>query len=369
MVHCRIVCPLIIATLLALPLANDSGAAEPAATALIGVNYFAGWWEPTPNKWQGPDKVDWRPKYPDRLPLLGQYNEQATMDREIVAAAEHGVDFFQILWYASDPGVDWGPNTERVNVAVDQFMKSPEAHRMKFFVEYCNHPPFGITDPQQWNKCVDFWVQCMQHPSYLRVGGKPVFKVHGSGAFYQQCGGSPEKVRVFVDVLRNAARKAGIGELLIGCGAVGPDPIREAHWVAKLFDFTSEYMDVPQLPQQEQEYADEKLSDWHARWRTGHTDDVIPSVPFLGAGWNPRPWGDPRPAFTLPNQTQWTAALRKLKSDLETGRFGYPLPDGKRQPAATLYCWNEFGEGGIVAPTQGDQYMKLEAIRDVFGER
>jgi len=32
-----------------------------------------------------------------------------------------------------------------------------------------------------------------------------------------------------------------------------------------------------------------------------------------------------------------------------------------------IYAWNEFGEGGIVAPTKGDGMMKLEAIREVFG--
>jgi hypothetical protein len=32
-----------------------------------------------------------------------------------------------------------------------------------------------------------------------------------------------------------------------------------------------------------------------------------------------------------------------------------------------IYAWNEFGEGGIVAPTRGDGRIKLEAIRKVFG--
>lgn len=35
--------------------------------------------------------------------------------------------------------------------------------------------------------------------------------------------------------------------------------------------------------------------------------------------------------------------------------------------AFTIYAWNEFDEGGIVAPKQGDQYMKLEGIKTVFG--
>lgn len=90
-------------------------------------------------------------------------------------------------------------------------------------------------------------------------------------------------------------------------------------------------------------------------------------MPFIGAGWNPRPWGDPRPAFQLPDRRQWKAALEKVRVDLDSGKFGFPLPDQRRQPAVTIYCWNEFGEGGMVAPTQGDQSMKLEVIREVFG--
>jgi hypothetical protein len=31
-----------------------------------------------------------------------------------------------------------------------------------------------------------------------------------------------------------------------------------------------------------------------------------------------------------------------------------------------IYAWNEFGEGGIVAPTRGEQGLKPEAIRAVF---
>jgi hypothetical protein len=33
----------------------------------------------------------------------------------------------------------------------------------------------------------------------------------------------------------------------------------------------------------------------------------------------------------------------------------------------TADAWNEYGEGGILSPTQGDGYMKLDTIADVFG--
>jgi len=76
---------------------------------LTGVNYFAGWWKPLPNKWHRHDSSlatehgsDWRPDFPNRVPLLGEFNCQETMDLEMEAASDYGVDFFPILWYYNE---------------------------------------------------------------------------------------------------------------------------------------------------------------------------------------------------------------------------------------------------------------------------
>jgi hypothetical protein len=37
------------------------------------------------------------------------------------------------------------------------------------------------------------------------------------------------------------------------------------------------------------------------------------------------------------------------------------------QKSFVIYAWNEFGEGGIMAPTVGEREMKLEGIQSVFG--
>ncbi len=47
--------------------------------------------------------------------------------------------------------------------------------------------------------------------------------------------------------------------------------------------------------------------------------------------------------------------------------LGLPKRDGTQQKVFTIYAWNEFGEGGIVAPTRGKGTMMLECIQDVFG--
>jgi hypothetical protein len=106
------------------------------------VSYFAGWWRPLPNKWNyDPAVGDWRARFPQRVPLSGEYNDQPTMDKEIVVAAEHGIDFFLILWYYNGPNnsQEREKNSRFLNEGVKTFVNSPEAHRMNFVIEYCNH--------------------------------------------------------------------------------------------------------------------------------------------------------------------------------------------------------------------------------------
>ena len=117
---------------------------------LVGVSYFAGWWKPLPNKWNyDPAIGDWRPQFPERVPLLGKYNEQPTMDKEIIAASRHSVDFFLILWYYNGPNEsqERETNARYLNDGLKTFVNSPEAYRMKFAIEMA-HPRFTGTSRQ-----------------------------------------------------------------------------------------------------------------------------------------------------------------------------------------------------------------------------
>ena len=42
--------------------------------------------------------------------------------------------------------------------------------------------------------------------------------------------------------------------------------------------------------------------------------------------------------------------------------------EGGRKKVLLIYAWNEFGEGGIMAPTRGEKEMKLESVREVFNK-
>jgi hypothetical protein len=347
---------------------------------LVGVSYFAGWWRELPNKWHGQGwkigQPDWRKEYPGRVPTLGHYNEQATMDREIIAASEHGVDFFAMLWYFPKPGSKETENAPKLNRGLEQFIASPEAHRMRFFIEYCNSPRFSAEGDGQWAECIPTWVQAMKNRSYLRVDGRLVFKVHGINEFLRANDNDIETCRRRLDILRRAVRDAGLGEMIIGVGISGSPPTLGRNWPpATIFDFTGNYMDVPKIGEREGEFPYHALADHARETLRQRVGDPLPWMPYLAAGWNPRPWtykGAPshyQRFFTFPTREEFTAELRWMKESLARHpSLGLPRKDGTTRKAFTIYAWNEFGEGGIVAPTQGSGTMMLDAIQEVFGK-
>jgi hypothetical protein len=238
---------------------------------------------------------------------------------------------------------------------------------MQFSIEFCNHPPFHVKDFKDWNKCIDIWLKYMKHPSYLKINGRPFFKVHGAGAFLKDAGGK-ENAKKWIEHFRKRVKDAGLGELLVGGGNTGI--VWKGHWAVDIFDFSTEYMHVPKLEAKETDYHYNSLAAGIIETRGIHRFDEISFIPFMAAGWNPRPWRGhaKRPAFTLPTKAQWTRELKRMARDLENlSNMGIKLNNGKRQKIFTIYAWNEFGEGGTVAPTQGQKYMKLEGIKEVFG--
>jgi len=348
---------------------SEISALEPADDILVGVNYFAGW-QRDKGGWFSKEQ-DWRPQYPERIPLLGQYNDQETMDKEIIAASDYGVDFFSILYYYDGPGQDrrWSPS--RLNLGIKYFVNSPQAHRMKFIVEFCNSHSFKIKTDSQWDHCINIWVNAMRHPSYLRIDGMPVFKIHGwSDLLIKNNDDDLEKCRKRVASLRQSFRDAGLGKVLIGCGD-GPGLLfGPGHPAAEIFDFGNTYMGVPEIPKRDIEHPYSVLTEYINNDRQNHAKDAIGYVPYIATAWNPRPWvGNQRHNFKFPTRSQWLGQLRKIRDDLNScDNFGIILPNGRRQKIFTIYAWNEFGEGGFLAPTTGEGYMKLEAVKQVFGK-
>eukprot|EP00041_Stephanoeca_diplocostata_P023319 m.570821 g.570821 ORF g.570821 m.570821 type:complete len:281 (-) comp22265_c1_seq1:739-1581(-) len=88
-----------------------------------------------------------------------------------------------------------------------------------------------------WDALSATWVRAMGHPRYLKIGGRPVFKVLIPEVFLNnQCGGNVTLAEALLQRLRVASRAAGVGEALVGGGwqtpaipAAGPPPTPRPH--------------------------------------------------------------------------------------------------------------------------------------------
>ena len=114
-----------------------------------------------------------------------------------------------------------------------------------------------------------------------------------------------------------------------------------------------------------------ECGDYQGAARTNHSHDRVPYLANVIAGFNPRPWEEHSPSFAFPTEAEWEAVLTQVKAQCEDPANKFGFPDASKpnsyQPAFNIYAWNEYGEGGITAPTQGDGFMKVKTISRVFG--
>ena len=352
------VLPIILTLLIAAPL----GAAEP--DVLVGAYYFSGWWEEQPNKYTT-SHIDWRDHYPGRIATLGEYNDQPTMNREIRAAADHSVHFFQFLWYFQGRKTV-EEHQDKLNAGINLFISSPDNDRLHFTVEFVNQPPFGIYEDKDWEASCREWVKLMNHPRYLRLGGKPVFKIHSLDAFRQQNASDNAKVASRLKKLRDIAKSQNAGDLIISAGvmtAAVPKPDD-----CEMYDFLTTYMDVPNLRPSVHPYPYKDLiAQAQNAWKLYGEKSSKPYVPCVPVGWDPRPWKDTRPSFSEPTDDEWFAALASVKHAMDKSpNLAIPISPGRSQKMILIYAWNEFGEGGILAPTQGNRSMPLHILKRAF---
>ena len=330
---------------------------------LIGINYFNGWNRNDPNRWHRNGR-DWRLDYPERIPETGCYNDVETMSAEMDIAAEKQVDFFQMLWYVQKPERE--KNSRHLNDCFPNFMACENNYKIKFVLEFCNHPPYEILEDWLWEDSVDEWTEIMKHKQYLRINGKPVFKVHGLNYFYTQCGESDQKVAERLDYLRLVARNKGIGEIIIGAGVMSDAVNGNEIKCSALVDYTTTYADFPKDDYAEKPYPFTMLTKQASEGRKVISKQVkSPYVPFVMSGWYPRPWGVKTGQYDYPTHEQWADCLSQLKSDLDENEN--MRLEGKKM--FTIYAWNEFGEGGIMAPTAGFGTMRLDTLSEIFGKR
>lgn len=99
-------------------------------------------------------------------------------------------------------------------------------------------------------------------------------------------------------------------------------------------------------------------------WIYNHSGFGIPYWPHVTVGWARYPWSERDQVIPNPEDLNWPS-FTLLKQNFETAR-GYVDTFGPVRTGGivTIYAWDEYGEGGVLAPTKGNGYSALQAMRE-----
>jgi hypothetical protein len=295
----------------------------------------------------------WRTRLPWFAEVTGpgtvrtRADNQAVADREIELAADLGLDYFAFLWYDSDREV--GSEDEGMMRGLRLYRASPARDLVKYTV-IIDGQRLGL--PAERAAVVDR----MQDPNWVKVDGRPLLF---TGMWYPAA-------RADVDALRAASIAQGTGDPYVVHMVVSGNDHAQAVEVA-----TGSGADAVTW------YAAGVTSAAGAPYaalargvRTAW-DQVSARgaavVPTVMTGWDPRPRVE-RPPFWGGSGPNWYQP--PTPAELAT-EFATALTwAGQRgAPAVIAYAWNEYDEGGWLAPTLVPEVARTDAVRDALARR
>jgi hypothetical protein len=332
---------------------SESATARSTPRARVGVYYFDGW----AGRHKLAETAAWARNAPthlterllkesaDREPIWGWRDDsQPIMEQQIAWAADHGVDFFSFCWY-------WSKDEKAIredpkHTGLELYLKAKNNARLRFCLMIANHQGFLLEGAEAWKKAADLWMPYLTHKQYVTVGGNPLLIIFNPGNG-DQAG---------FEYLQQAARKAGLpGVAIAACGEGS---------VTTGYTHRTRYNVVPGWFKGPEAHQYQELFEAHkAEWR-GSPDQ--PCIPALAAGWDSRPWEGPegyQPCWYYPDRTpeQFASFVRQTIAWMEENPTQTPA-----ERLMLIFAWNEYGEGGWLAPTKGDPHAKyLKALRSV----
>lgn len=321
--------------------------------------------------WKAGTHYGWKKiePWPERKPVIGWYNEgePAVADWHIKMALEHGISGFIYCWYRTSKNE---PVKQSLGHAIhDGLLHArylPMFHYGIMWENGCG-AGCGSTDDLMQN-LLPFWIEnYFSHPSYVRIGGKPVLYIWVPRNMTRDLGGS-DKVREALQRMRTACREKGLGGLhIVGC--IGHESLDSLKQMAtEGWDATSAYGNHWRQPREVRTFGsfvgapfESFVEQQEAVNQFKQQAGLLPDIPSAMMGWDPRPWNS--------GHFFWSENTAEKFRDLcvRTKRIVDADPRTGPEKNHVIFCnWDEFGEGHYLEPTRGSGFAYLDAIRDVF---
>lgn len=332
----------------------------PPAAANLGVFYYPGWKDDVPGATARPwERIK---PYPERKPLLGWYaeGEVSVMKQQLQWMQAAGINYVVFDWY-------WDGSKPWSDHALQAYLQAGNP-QVKFAVMWANHTE-APKSAMFFYGMVRHWIDhYLQRPDYLRIQGKPV-------VFIMQGGSLDEKARKFgstaQELLARAqqmAAAAGLPDILFVAGGGGggilpgdaPNPSGFGGYFAYNYH-SGPYGQVNGQQRFTRGYA-ELDAAYQAHWQWMVRQANAPYILPLTAGWDKRPWGGSKD----PLHDQSIATPAQFRAHLSAAQQVLRANPQRTFNSAVICCWNEFGEGSFIEPTEAAGTRLLDEIKGVF---
>lgn len=332
----------------------------------IGVYYYPGWRDhqlgsPYPRPWE---KIK---PYPERKPLLGWYREGdiGVMSRQLKWMEKYGIDFVVFDWY-------WGPDGHTyLDHALNAYLAGPTRHEVEFAIMWANHTEVVFT-LQQMQKMFDYWLEhYLRKPDYLKMDEKPVVFIFSAATLNRNANAiGMTSAELLNHAEQYVIREAGLPGLSFIGGSFGRYEDGIDYSTTSGYRGFSAYNYAGTVPEPRsgkrrpaQNYAELDSSyreQW--RWMIERTEShfIVP----MTSGWDRRPWGGSqgqRRDYSMGTPEEFELHLRAARQVM----LNAPK---KSRHTGVICCWNEYGEGSFIEPTEKDRFAYLEKVKEVFGD-
>jgi hypothetical protein len=353
--------------------------------------YFAGW-EPEYSHDHWGHLAE---RSPERVPLLrdptvrfGDESYYWNGHRDVVAwhvrwMREAGVDsvIFEFIPTYRDGKLStplWGNRALELGFLGKETLGGPPVTRglyeddIDFTIMWTNHAVPGYGSDGADEELADYLMtQYLAQPNYSRIGGKAVLLLWMPSTLVDVLG-SEEAAAKYVDILRDAARDAGVGELMI----LSVQQYDEVDLLARLgLDGSTGYhLDLTNGSTS----TTRTLPDGEVITDT-HEDFDTQTLPGYQRVWQEtaRACAERGMQYLVPTcpMQDWTPLHRDWKSVIydNTSPAGFArMLDAARdtiakeslEPVVLIEAWNEWGEGSYLEPSLEYGFAWLNALRD-----
>ncbi|HHV98928.1 MAG TPA: hypothetical protein GXX36_05055 [Clostridiaceae bacterium] len=291
----------------------------------------------------------------DREPLLGWYDDsqQSILDQHILQAASRGIDHFAFYYYWKDDG-----GGERPGQNINNFATSQYRDLLKYYICFVADGQWPESD--WYNLIVPKLISHIKNSCYKRTpDGRPVISFYGD--MTSRLGGTDKGVRNALEYLREQCRNNGLGNPLL---------------VYNAYENLSTYIDSQGydgfLPLNLagiglSEYVPGDYSSYLDEWVyfVSMYDNYM-FIPGALQGFDTRPWKRTGYAYADADVYSYKNANPIKFRDMLQAVKNYLDAHPSSMNMATLYAWNELGEGGVIEPTTLYGYGNINAIQEVF---